>query len=79
MERPREKCGGWKGQGLSKKGKEILIKSVIHSVSTYAMGCFQLLKGQCGQFILHCLSVLVGRCGGEEEGALDQLGQDVLK
>jgi hypothetical protein len=49
IERSRGKCGGWKGQGMSRKGKEILIKSVLQSVSNYAMGCFQLSKGQCAQ------------------------------
>jgi hypothetical protein len=48
-ERSRRKCGGWKGRGMSWKGKEILIKSVLQSVSTYALGCFQLSKGQCAQ------------------------------
>jgi hypothetical protein len=48
-ESSRGKVKGWKGQGLSKKGKEILVKSVLQSVPTYPMGCFQLTKGQCGQ------------------------------
>jgi hypothetical protein len=38
--------------GLSKKGKEILIKSALQSVSTYANECFQLTKGQCSQLSL---------------------------
>jgi hypothetical protein len=46
-DRSRGKVSGWKGQGLSKAGKEVLVKSVLQSVSTYAMGCFQLNKGQC--------------------------------
>jgi hypothetical protein len=46
-DRSRSKVSGWKGQGLSKAGKEVLVKSVLQSVSTYAMGCFQLNKGQC--------------------------------
>jgi hypothetical protein len=48
-ESSRGKVKGWKGQGLSKAGREVLIKSVLQAVSTYAMGCFQLTKGQCGQ------------------------------
>jgi hypothetical protein len=48
-DRARGKVAGLKGQGLSKAGKEILVKSVIQPVSTYAMGCFQLTKGQCDE------------------------------
>jgi hypothetical protein len=29
IEHSRGKCGGWKGKGMSRKGKEILIKSVL--------------------------------------------------
>jgi hypothetical protein len=46
-ERKWSKINGWKGQGLSKKGKEILVKSVLQSVATYPMGCFQLSKSMC--------------------------------
>jgi hypothetical protein len=46
-ERKWAKISGWKGQGLSKKGKEILVKSVLQSVATYPMGCFQLSKSMC--------------------------------
>jgi hypothetical protein len=48
-DRSKGKVSGWKGQGLSKVGKEILVKSVLHAVSTYSMGCFQLTKGQCSE------------------------------
>jgi hypothetical protein len=46
-DRSRGKVAGLKGQGLSKTGKEILVKSVLQAVPTYTMGCFQLTKGQC--------------------------------
>jgi hypothetical protein len=38
-----------KGQGLSKAGKEVLIKSVLQSVPTYPMGCFKFSKSQCAE------------------------------
>jgi hypothetical protein len=46
-ERSHSKAGGWKGQGLSKKGKEILVKSVLQATSTYPMSSFRLTKKQC--------------------------------
>jgi hypothetical protein len=43
------KVGGWKGQGLSKKGKETLTKSVLQATPTFPMSCFRLNKKQCKQ------------------------------
>jgi hypothetical protein len=48
-DRSKGKVSGWKGQGLSMAGKEILVKSVLQAVGTYPMGCFQFSKGQCGE------------------------------
>jgi ribonuclease HI len=48
-ERSWGKVKGWKGQGLSKAGKETLVKSVLQAVPTYTMGCFQLTKSMCQQ------------------------------
>lgn len=48
-ERSWGKVKGWKGQGMSKEGKCILIKSVLQAVPAYAMSCFQLTKKQCKQ------------------------------
>jgi hypothetical protein len=44
-ERSHSKTGGWKGHGLSNKGKEILVKSVLQATSTYPMSCFKLSGG----------------------------------
>jgi hypothetical protein len=41
IERSRAKFSGWNGQGLSKKGKEILVKCVLHATPTYPMSCFK--------------------------------------
>jgi hypothetical protein len=46
-ERSHSKARGWKGQGLSKKGKEILVKSVQQATFTYPMSCFRLTKKHC--------------------------------
>jgi hypothetical protein len=46
-ERSGMKVSGWKGQGLSKKGKEILVKSVLQATPAYPMSCFKFNKTQC--------------------------------
>jgi hypothetical protein len=48
-ERAWGKIKGLKGQGISKEGKSVLIKSVIQEVPAYAMSCFQLSKKMCKQ------------------------------
>lgn len=40
---------GAKGQGLSKVGKGVLVKSVLQSVSAYTMSCFHFSKKLCKQ------------------------------
>jgi hypothetical protein len=48
-ERSWGKVQGWKGQGLSMEGKEILIKSVLQVVPTFPMGCFMLTNNMCSK------------------------------
>ena len=48
------KLQGWEGKLLSQAGHEVLIKSVIQTILTYAMGCFKLLLGLC-----HEIKVLI--------------------
>jgi hypothetical protein len=48
-ERSWGKVKGLKGQGMSKEGKSVLIKSVLQAVPAYAMSCFQLSKNMCKQ------------------------------
>ena len=38
---------GWKGQGLSKKAREVLVKSVLQATPTLTMSCFHLSKKMC--------------------------------
>jgi hypothetical protein len=52
------------------------------SVVEHLKLCYGLLlafEGAVRIAFLHCITVLVGRCGGEEEGTLDWLGQNVPK
>lgn len=49
LERAWNKVCGLKGQGLSKAGKEILIKSVLQAVPAYTMSCFAFTKSLCKQ------------------------------
>jgi hypothetical protein len=46
-ESARGKVAGWKGQGLSKTPREVLIKSGLQSTPTFTMSCFQLTKKMC--------------------------------
>ena len=41
------KLQGWEGKLLSQAGREVLIKSMIQVIPTYAMGCFKLPLGLC--------------------------------
>ena len=44
-----KKIQGWKGQLLSRTGKEILIKAMAQSIPTYTMGVFQLPVKLCDE------------------------------
>lgn len=41
-DRVQRKLAGWKNRSFSAGGKEVLIKSVIQAVPTFAMSCFRL-------------------------------------
>jgi hypothetical protein len=65
LERPWNKVSGWKGQGLSKKRREILIKSVLQAISSYAMGCSQLSKTMCKK--LKSVAAQLGAADGQRK------------
>ncbi|GJZ32468.1 nucleotide-binding alpha-beta plait domain-containing protein [Tanacetum coccineum] len=44
LEKVLQKLQGWKQKGLSQAGREVLIKSVIQAIPTYAMQCYLLPK-----------------------------------
>jgi hypothetical protein len=48
-ERAWGKVKGLKGQGMSKEGRSILVKSVLQAVPAYAMSCFLFTKKSCKQ------------------------------
>ncbi|OIT23670.1 putative mitochondrial protein, partial [Nicotiana attenuata] len=43
----KTKIKGWKGKFLSTEGKEVMLKSVLAAIPTYALSCFQLPDGPC--------------------------------
>jgi hypothetical protein len=51
-ERSWGKIKGLKGQGMSKEGRSILVKSILQAVPTYAMSCFWFSKKTCKQLSL---------------------------
>lgn len=54
---------GWKSHLFSPSGKEVLIKSIIQAIPTYAMGCFRIPKG-----ILYKIPALCARFWWASQG-----------
>ena len=50
-ESSKGKVTGWKGQGMSKKAREVLVKSGLQATPTFTMSCFHLTKKMCRNLI----------------------------
>ena len=62
-----KKLQGWKGLLLSRAGKEVLIKAVAQSISTYTMGVFQLPIKLCDELNSMCARFWWGQVGNERK------------
>ena len=62
-----KKLQGWKGIMLSKAGKEVLIKVVAQSLSTYTMGVFQLPAKLCYELNAMCARFWWRQVGNERK------------
>ena len=63
----RGKVSGWKGQGLSKKAREVLVKSGLQSTPTFTMSCFQLSKKMCGNLSTISSNFWWGEANGKKK------------
>ncbi|GKA03165.1 hypothetical protein Tco_0675946 [Tanacetum coccineum] len=53
LDKVLHKMQGWKQKLLSQAGREILIKSVIQAIPSYAMQCYLLPKGFLDKLLTH--------------------------
>ena len=66
-ESAKGKVTGWKGQGLSKKARDVLVKSGLQSTPTFTMSCFQLTKKLCGNLTSISSNFWWGEANGEKK------------
>ena len=64
-ESAKGKVSGWKGQGLSKAAREVLVKSGLHAMPTFTMSCFHLTKKMCHNLTPISSKFLWGAAYGE--------------
>ena len=62
-----KKIQGWKGQMLSRAGKEVLIKAIVQSIPTYTMGVFLLPVKLCNDLNAMCARLWWGQIGNERK------------
>ena len=65
-ERVWMKLQGWEGKLLSQARREVLIKTVIQAIPTYAMGYFKLPIGLCNEIEVLIRKFWWGQCGDTE-------------
>ena len=62
-----KKLQGWKGKLLSRARKEVLIKAMAQSISTYTMGVFQFSLRLCDELNSLCARFWWGQLGNERK------------
>ena len=67
QESAKGKVTGWKGQGLSKKAREVSVKSGLQSTPTFTMSCFQLTKKMCRNLTSISSNFWWGETNGERK------------
>lgn len=58
---------GWKSKLFSMGGKEVVIKSIVQAIPTYAMSCFRLPKRILSQFSSLCANFWWGDSNGKRK------------
>ncbi|XP_062021202.1 uncharacterized protein LOC133737713 [Rosa rugosa] len=76
LEKIKHKIQGWRQKTLSQAGKEVLLKSVVKSVPTYVMSCFQLPMQLCNE--IHQLMARFWWGSKEEEKKIHWLAWERL-
>ena len=59
---------GWQEKLLSKAGKETMMKAVAQAIPTYAMSCFDLTKGLCGD-----ISSIIGHYWWSQQDKMNKI------
>jgi len=57
------KLQSWEGNLLSQASREVLIKAIIHAISTFAMGCFKIPLG-----LYHDIKALIKKIWWDQRG-----------
>ena len=66
-ERVWAKLQGWKEKLLSQAGREVLLKTVVQAIPTFAMSYFKLLVGLCKEIEMQIRKFWWGEHGGQRK------------